>query len=122
MKQVEDEMIVCADLPGVNADDVHVELDEGMLTISGERRTNREENEEGFYRTERSYGSFTRSIAVPDGIDEDKVKASFDNGVLEVTIPIPETQRQRRRRIDVNSGASRRQSEPEQSIGRGENR
>jgi HSP20 family protein len=84
-----DKLVVRADLPGLSKDDVKVEVREDALCISGERRQEREEERKGFYRSERSYGSFYREVALPQGIDIDQTKAAFRNGVLEVTLPAP---------------------------------
>jgi len=95
------DLVVRADLPGLSKDDVNVEVENGVLTISGERRAEQEENREGFYRSERIYGAFSRSIALPEGVNEDQVKATFKDGVLEVTIPKPSQEQRGGRRIDV---------------------
>jgi HSP20 family protein len=100
------ELVVRADLPGLTPDDVEIEIDDGVLTISGERRQTAEDRQEGFYRSERSYGSFSRSIPLPEGVDEDAVGARFDHGVLEVTVPMPQSQRSRGRRVQIQSGAA----------------
>jgi HSP20 family protein len=99
------EMVVRADLPGVTPDDVQIDVEDGVLTVSGERRNTNEEQREGFYRSERSYGAFSRSIALPEGVDEDQVNARYEHGVLEVTVPLPQQQRQRGRRVQIQSGA-----------------
>jgi len=99
------EMVVRADLPGISPDDVQIDVDDGVLTISGERRNADEDRQEGYYRSERSYGTFARSIALPEGVDEEQVKARYDHGVLEVTVPMPQQQRQRGRRVQIQSGA-----------------
>ena len=78
---------VKADLPGLTKDDVKIELTEEFLTISGERKEEKEEKGEGFYRTERSYGSFYRQIPLPEGAETEKATATFQNGVLEITVP-----------------------------------
>lgn len=117
------EIVVRADLPGMAPDDVQIDIEDGVLTISGERRQTNEERQEGFYRSERSYGSFARSIALPEGVDEDQVNARFEHGVLEVTVPLPEQHRQRGRRVQIQSGAgagssqSAGQSSGQQSAG-----
>ena len=97
------QLTVCADLPGLSAKDIDIQIDDGILTISGERQQSSEDKQEGYYRSERSYGSFSRSIALPDGVNEDQIRARFDNGVLEVTVPMA-TQRQRGRRVEIQSG------------------
>ena len=98
-------MVVRADLPGISPDAVQIDVEDGVLTISGERRNANEDRQEGFYRSERSYGTFARSIALPEGVDEDQVNARYEHGVLEVTIPLPQEQRQRGRRVQIQSGA-----------------
>jgi HSP20 family protein len=83
-------LTVCADLPGLTKDDVKVEITDDFLTISGERKEEKEEKREGFYRSERSYGSFYRQIPLPEGAKTENAVATFANGVLEITIPTPE--------------------------------
>ena len=97
----DDKLVVRADLPGLNKDDVTVEVDNDVLTISGERREEREENRDDYYRSERSYGQFYRAIPLPDGIDENKCDASFKDGVLEVTFPAPKLEDRKSKRIQV---------------------
>jgi HSP20 family protein len=99
----EDQMVVRADLPGLTKDDVRIDVSDDALTIQGERKREHEERREGFYRSERSYGSFYRSIPLAEGVDTDNAKATFNNGVLEVLMPIREESR-RRRRIDIGEG------------------
>lgn len=81
------QLMVRADLPGLTKDDVKVEMTNDMLTISGERKKEIEEKREGFYRSERSYGSFYRQIPLPEGVKTEKANAIFRNGVLEITMP-----------------------------------
>jgi HSP20 family protein len=100
------QIVVRTELPGMKPDDVHIDVEDGMLTISGERQQSREDREEGYFHTERSYGTFARSIALPDNVDEEQIRARYEHGVLEVTVPIPEQQRQRGRRVQIQSGAS----------------
>jgi HSP20 family protein len=81
-------LVVRADLPGLKSEDVRVDVDHGLLTISGERKREKvEKREEGTYHSERSYGSFLRRVALPEDVDADKIEAKFEDGVLEVTIP-----------------------------------
>jgi HSP20 family protein len=91
-----DHFVLRADLPGMGQDDVKIELEDGTLTISGERKAEHEANEEGYYRFERAFGSFSRSLTLPKGVDANGVTASFDRGVLEVRIPKPEERKPRR--------------------------
>ena len=83
------ELTVRADLPGLKKDDVKVELTDGGLTLSGERKDEKEEKREGYYRSERSYGSFYRYIPLPEGVKTDSATAKFRDGVLEVTMQAP---------------------------------
>jgi len=92
----EGNLVVCADRPGINKDDVKIEMTADEMTIRGERKQEHEEKREGYYRSERSYGQFYRSIPLPEGADLDKAKAEFKDGVLEVTVPVPESPSKRR--------------------------
>jgi HSP20 family protein len=96
--------VVCAELPGLHPEDVNVELTDGALVIEGERRQEREENQGGVHRTERSYGHFYRAVPLPDGVSADQAHANFKDGVLEVKIPI-DHQQQQRRRIPIQGGS-----------------
>ena len=111
MFQRGEELVVRADLPGVRVDDVNLDVEDGMLVISGERREEHEDRAGGFYRSERRYGAFTRTVALPEGVEEEKIDASFRDGVLEVTIPLPRPQEPSRgRRIRVRGGEATRQA------------
>ena len=83
------QLTVRADLPGMTKDDVRVEIEEDALTISGERKDEREEKGEGYYRTERSYGKFFRRVPLPEGVKTEGAVATFRNGVLEVAMEAP---------------------------------
>lgn len=96
-----DKLVVRADLPGLRKEDVAVEIDNDVLTISGVRSDEHEEDRDGFYRSERSYGEFFRAIPLPDGLDADESEASFEDGVLEVTFPAPKTPERRAKRIQI---------------------
>ena len=95
------DLVVRADLPGLKAEDINVSVDRGLLTISGERRQENREEREGFIRSEISYGTFYRTIPLPEGADENRVAAIFRNGVLEITIPVSE--REPGRKVQVQS-------------------
>lgn len=82
-------LVLHADLPGMRENDVHVQVDSGVLTIWGERKHQHEHEKGGVYRCERSYGSFQRSVTLPEGVAPESIQASFENGVLEVTMPAP---------------------------------
>ncbi len=101
-----DEFVLRADLPGVSEDDVNIELEDNVLTISGERKSEHEERKEGYYRVERASGNFSRSLTLPEGVDPEKVRASFDRGVLEVRIPKPEQRKPHKVTISAGTSAS----------------
>jgi HSP20 family protein len=96
-------IVVEADLPGVADADVHVTLTGDILTIKGEKRNEREDRGDSYYVAERSYGSFTRSLRLPDSIDEAGIAAKFEKGVLAVTIPRKPEAVRTEKRIDVTS-------------------
>jgi HSP20 family protein len=96
-------LVVRADLPGMNKEDVSVEVTEDAVIIEGERKYEHEENQEGVYRSERSYGRFYREIPLPEGVKPENATANFKNGVLEVTIDAPQAAKNRRR-IDIQGG------------------
>lgn len=102
--QNNNELTVRADLPGLKKDEVSVELTENAVTIHGERKREREEDREGYYRTERTYGSFYRVIPLPEGAITEQAKARFNNGVLEVTIPAPPPA-SKGRKLEITEGA-----------------
>jgi HSP20 family protein len=97
-----EDFVLRADLPGVSENDVNIELEDNVLTISGQRKAEHEERKEGYYRVERASGSFSRSLTLPDGVDPDRVRASFDKGVLEVHIPKPEQRKPRK--VTISAG------------------
>jgi HSP20 family protein len=111
--------VVRAELPGMDQKDVKVELAEEGLIIKGERRSEHDEKGEGFYRSEWSYGQFQRFVPLPYmNADVDQARARFDNGVLEVTIPVPEGQASQRRQIPVQAGSGEVRGELKETRGR----
>jgi HSP20 family protein len=98
--------ILRADLPGVSEDDVNIELDSNVLTVSGERKSAHEDRKQGYYRVERSYGSFRRSLRLPEGVDAEAIKATFDKGVLEISVPKPEAAKPHKVQITVGADES----------------
>ena len=88
--EAEDHYLLKADLPGVSQEDVTIEVENGVLTLSGERKAEHERSERGFYRIERAFGRFQRQLTLPEGVDPGAVTADFDKGVLSVRIPKPE--------------------------------
>jgi HSP20 family protein len=117
--ETEHEFVLRADLPGTAEQDVKIELQDNVLTISGERKAEHEERREGYYRIERSSGAFARSLTLPEGVDPQQVRASFERGVLEVHIPKPELRKPQKIEISVTGGetlegtAAESQPEPE---------
>jgi HSP20 family protein len=99
--ETETDFVLKADLPGLAEGDVNIEVEDNVLTISGERKAEREDRKEGYYRVERSFGSFRRSLTLPEGVDPESVRASFDRGVLEVHVPKPEERKPRKVAITV---------------------
>jgi HSP20 family protein len=99
----EKEVQVRAELPGMDEKDIDVRLSDGTLIIRGEKKEEREEREEGrnYYVSERRYGSFQRSIPIPEGVDRDKVDASFQKGVLTITLPKTPEAQQKAKKIEV---------------------
>jgi HSP20 family protein len=100
--EADDHFVLKADLPGLSEEDVAIEVQDNVLTISGSREAEHERKEKGWYRLERSYGSFSRSLTLPEGVDADKVEANFDRGVLQIQIPKPEERKPRRISIGGN--------------------
>ena len=94
--QKDGEFIVRADLPGLKRENVKVEITDNVLTLSGERKEEKEEKREGYYRSERSYGTFFRQIPLPEGAKTSTANAEFNDGVLEVTMQAPEREPQKR--------------------------
>jgi len=103
----DEHFLLRADLPGLSEEDVQIELEDNVLTVSGQRASEHEQNKNGVHRVERAYGRFTRSLTLPEGFDPEGIEASFDRGVLEVRIPKPEERKPRRVAINVGGGAPR---------------
>jgi HSP20 family protein len=107
----DDEFVLKADLPGLREEDVEIEVADGVLAISGERKSEHSERSEGYYRVERAIGQFSRSVSLPKGVEAEQVAARFENGVLEVRIPKPEERKPHRVQIgaaSVNGEATER--------------
>jgi HSP20 family protein len=99
--ETDKEVKVCAEIPGVDAKDIDVSVEDGTLTIKGEKKYEQEEREKGHYRMECSYGSFERAIPLPTEVDESKAKAEFKKGVLRLTLPKRPGAQPRRKKIPV---------------------
>jgi HSP20 family protein len=103
IREVEDAFLVEAEVPGIAADDVHVDVEKNVLTIRGERNVEKEEKQDTFRRIERHYGSFSRSFTLPDSVDTDNISADLRDGVLALRIPKKEAPQPRK--INVKSGS-----------------
>jgi HSP20 family protein len=101
--ETDDHFVLKADLPGLSDEDVHIDVEGDVLTVSGERKSEHEDKREGYVRVERAYGAFRRSLTLPEGVDPEAVTARFDSGVLEVRIPKPEQRKPRRVAIQVGA-------------------
>jgi HSP20 family protein len=109
VREQDGNLIVCAELPGVNKEDVKVQVEEDSLVIQGERKREWDEERGGVRRSERSYGSFYRAIPLPEGADLEHARAEFRDGVLEVQVPVPE-QTRRSRQIPIEAGTAERKA------------
>ena len=105
--QKQDKFIVRAELPGITKDDVLVEMTDDQLTLQGQRGEEHEEEREGFYRTERSYGSFYRTVPLPEGVIAESAQASFRDGVLEITMQAPPSEVSRSRRLEIKDASQK---------------
>jgi len=105
VSQREGNYMIRAELPGVKPEDVKIEIEYDALVLQGERKVQREEDKGGVHRTEIRYGRFHRIIPLPEGANADQAQAKFDNGVLEVTVPVPEEKNQRKQ-IPIQTGSA----------------
>jgi HSP20 family protein len=101
VRERDGKLVVCADLPGARKEDVHVEIRDNALILQGERHQESEHNQGGFYRSERSYGHFQRVIPLPEGVNPEQAQANFKDGVLEITLPLPQRESPQGRRIEI---------------------
>ncbi|HEY3020377.1 MAG TPA: Hsp20/alpha crystallin family protein [Solirubrobacteraceae bacterium] len=99
--ETDDHFVLKADLPGLGPDDVNIEVEDNVLTVSGERKVEHETQREGFYRIERASGEFRRSLTLPEGVNLEDIAAGFDKGVLEIRIPKPEERKPRKVSISL---------------------
>lgn len=104
VRETETEFVIEAELPGMDEKDVSVTLNDGVLTLKGEKKSKREETKDNYHLMERSYGSFQRSFEIADAVDGDKVKATFDKGVLKVTMPKRPEAVKAEKRIPIGKG------------------
>ena len=101
--ETENELVLKADVPDVDQKDIDVRVENQTLTISGERKFEQQDNAKGFHRIERSYGAFSRSFAVPNSFDTDKITATYRNGVLSVALPKKEAAKPRQIKVAVEA-------------------
>lgn len=113
MFEREGQLHIRADLPGMNKDDVQIEVEDDAVILRGERREERREEREGMYRTEVSYGSFYREIPLPNNVDAENASANFREGVLEITMPMSQSEG-RGRRLEIQDSSSEQQQQPKQ--------
>lgn len=104
VRETDKELVVEAELPGMDEKDVNVTLHDGVLAIKGEKKAEREEKKDNYHLMERSYGSFERSFRVGDNVDPDQVKATFEKGVLKVTMPKRPEAVKAEKRIPIGKG------------------
>jgi len=97
------QLTICADLPGLKKEDIVVEFSGNALTIKGERKQEQEKTEKGYRQSERSYGRFYRSIPLPEGIEPENAKATFQDGVLTITMSLPQHEEPRSQRIEIRN-------------------
>lgn len=102
VSETEKEIVVSAELAGINQEDVKVDVQNNVLTLSGEKKQEKEFKDESYHRVERSYGAFRRSVTLPAQVDVAKTKATYKNGVLKVTLPKSETAQPRQITVEVN--------------------
>ena len=102
MFERDNRLITKIDLPGMKKEDVKVEVTDGYLAISGERKTETEEKKENVYRREREYGSFHRAVPLPEGVKLEDVNATFSDGVLEVSVPLPAKPEAKVRKVEIH--------------------
>ena len=101
MRENKDGITVSAELPGVKEEDVFVSLTKDLLSIQGEKKVEKEEKGESYYMTERSFGSFSRTLRLPYDVEAAKVNAEFDDGILTIKIPAPKTRIEKEKRIAI---------------------
>jgi HSP20 family protein len=104
LQHKENKFLIRADLPGMQKDDIQIDVVDDELSISGERHSESERNEGGYYRSERRYGSFRRTVPLPEGAKPETASARFENGVLEIELEAPNPEGARRRRIEIREG------------------
>ncbi|RPI19925.1 MAG: Hsp20/alpha crystallin family protein [Acidobacteriales bacterium] len=100
--ETDNDLVIKADLPEVDMKDISVDIENGTLTLKGERRFEQDEKAQGYHRIERSYGSFARYFSLPETVEADKVNAGYKNGVLTVTLPKKEIAKPRSIKVEIH--------------------
>lgn len=103
--ETDSELVLSFDLPGIPEDQIDVELEDNVLTVTAQRERTQETSGDRFYRFERRFGTFSRSVTLPPGVDENAIAADYSNGVLEVRVPKPEEQKPKRIQVGTSQGA-----------------
>jgi HSP20 family protein len=101
VSETKNELVVKAEVPGMDPKDIDISLSDGMLTIKGEKKQEKEEKEADYHLVERSYGSFTRSVQLPKEVQSEKINASYKNGILKITLPKSEEAKKKEIKIKV---------------------
>jgi len=118
VSETKNELVVKAELPGMDSKDIDISMSNGFLTIKGEKKHEKEEKDENYHLIERSYGSFTRSVRLPKEVQSEKIMASFKNGVLRVTLPKSEEAKKKRSKSKSNKNDSKDLSQEGRPFGR----
>ncbi len=98
--ETDNEIVLKAEIPGVSKEDIKIEVQDGVITLKGEKKVEKEVKEENYHRIERAYGSFQRSFSLPSNVDRDRIKAAYKDGVLEVVLPKKEEAKPREVKIE----------------------
>jgi HSP20 family protein len=104
--ETKEELVLSFDLPGLKEDEITIELEDNVLTVSGQRERKHEREGDNYFRWERRFGKFARSVALPAGVREQDIRATYENGVLEVHVPKPEEHKPKKIQIGVGSGSN----------------
>ncbi len=102
IREGDKEITIKAELPGIKKEDVHIDVNDGVITLSGERKLEKEDKKENYHRIERSYGSFHRSFTLPSTVDVEKIKATYKDGILEATLPKTEEAKPKSIPVEAN--------------------
>jgi HSP20 family protein len=107
-----DAVVLKAELAGMDPDDIQIEVEDNVLTIKGERKFEEKVDDERYYRVERRFGSFQRSLALPQGVKADQIEANYDDGILTVSVPKAEEEKPKRIEVQAKRGVEAKSGEP----------